>query len=643
MFLGGARRGRASVGDIPKCWHSRPVDSAGTDRNLHIVVPSIGRPTCAHVVSEALGREARLARLTVVSQGCPALVTPELRAEAARRDIVLGEVVLPDAVGPAQARHLGALEGDEDFVGFLDDDITFEQGTLSSLVDGCERHDLGGACGVLVVPEAAPLARLVKGLLFWSIFRDRRQWAAWSRRPVRSAVLSGGMTVFRRALYLRCAASWTSFVPHGYGEDVELSFAISRLAPLVVDPALRVDNTQRQQSTGPAEPTSRALQHLDRYRAFADRHAHTRRHWLAYGVVLVGVLARGVNDGARLPFVRAVAAEGRRAAQRALAPAARAALRWSVGEPLAPNPKPANEKATVGAVVVHYRSETTLEPCLRALATQTRPPDQIAVVANSPLPPSGAAAALDVTVLQNPSNVGFAAACNQAAEALDVDYLWFVNPDVRCEATCLERLLAYASDTAVVAPVLVRTDRQPELSTKTRRYVTPWVLLARELGFGRRLRLGSGHPLATPAVVTAVSGACLLAPTKPFSAVGGFDERYFLYGEDVDLCLRLAPRGVQIGVVTNATAVHASGTGAGGDAPDDEVRRIKGREARRAHALLLERFRSQRAARRYRFGLRLILPARLAVGGRPEDLAAYEWLRGGQQGAHGPVERHLAP
>src|SRR5205085_2814601 len=218
------------------------------------------------------------------------------------------------------------------------------------------------------------------------------------------------------------------------------------------------------------------------------------------------------------------------------------------------------------------------------------------------------------------------AACNQAARALDVDYVWFVNPDVRCEATCLERLLVYASETAVVAPVVVRDDRRPETSTKTRRYVIPWVLLARELGLGRRLRLGAGHPLATPAVVTAVSGACLLAPAAPFLAVGGFDERYFLYGEDVDLCLRLAPRGVQVGVVTNATAVHATGTGAGGRNPDDEIRRIKGREARRAHALLIERFRSERAARRYRFGLRLVLRARLAVAARPEDRAAYEGL-----------------
>ncbi len=324
--------------------------------------------------------------------------------------------------------------------------------------------------------------------------------------------------------------------------------------------------------------------------------------------------------------MRAVAAEGRRAGQRALAPAARAALRWAISEPLAPNPSPANDKATVGAVVVHFRSEETLDACLRALTTQTRPPDEITVVANSPLPPARTDGRDGVTVVENRSNVGFAAACNQAAHALDVDYVWFVNPDVRCEATCLERLLAYASDTAVVAPVLIRGDRRPELSTKTRRYVTPWVLLARELGFGRRLRLGAGHPVATPAVVTSVSGACLLAPAKAFLAVGGFDERYFVYGEDVDLCLRLAPRGVQIGVVTNATAVHASGTGAGGSTPDDEVRAIKGREARRAHALLLERFRSERAARRYLIGLRCVLRTRLAMAERPEDRAAYEWV-----------------
>lgn len=601
------------------------------------MVPTIGRPTCAAVVREALHRERRLSRLTVVSQGCDACLDDGHRREAQRRGVVLSEIALPTAVGPAQARHVGALEGDEEFVGFLDDDITFVRGALTSLVERCERDGLGGACGVLVVPEAGPAGRAVKALLFWSIFRDRRQWAAWATRPVRSAILSGGMTVYRRALYLHCAPAWSSFVPSGYGEDVELSFSVSRLADLVVDPAVRVDNTQRQQSTGPADPTARALQHLERYRSFAARHASTRAHWLAYGGVLAGTLGRGLHQGAGPAFVRAVLGEAVRTVPRvALAP--RPPVRTT---PPPPSPAVTAARATVGAVVVFFHSEATIVECIRSLATQTRPPDVTVVVANSPIPAPVAEelAAAGARIVDLPANVGFGSACNAAVADLDVDYAWFVNPDVACDPFCLGALLAatVGRAPAALAPTLVDRSGRIETSAKSHRYVTPWVLLARELGIGRRLGLGTANTAPGGSVVAAASAACLLVPTSAFAAAGGFDERYFLYGEDVDLCLRLGNAGVETVIVPGAVAVHESGAGSG-RSPAPDVRAIKGREARRSHYLLVQRFRSPRSAERYRRGLVWVLRARLAVararrghgraGVLQQDQAAYEWARG---------------
>jgi N-acetylglucosaminyl-diphospho-decaprenol L-rhamnosyltransferase len=634
--LAGERQpgGRTAAGRAP------PVDSRTTDRNLHIVVPTIGRPTCASVVREALRRERRLTRLTVVSQGCESRLDDGHRRDAERRGVVLTEIALPAAVGPAQARHLGALEGDEEFVGFLDDDITFVRGALSSLVERCERDGLGGACGVLVVPEAGPAGRAVKALLFWSIFRDRRQWAAWATRPVSSAILSGGMTVYRRSLYLHCAPAWTSFVPSGYGEDVELSFSVSRLADLVVDPAVRVDNAQRQQSTGPADPTARALQHLERYRSFAARHATTRAHWLAYGGVLAGILGRGLDQGAGPAFVRAVLGEAVRTAGRVVLPPTAPA--WTA--PMPPS-APEAASATVGAVVVFFHSEDTVLDCVRSLRAQTRPPDAIVVVTNSPVagPLREELAAAGVRIVDMPTNVGFASACNAAVALVqDLDFAWFVNPDVACEPFCLERLLAAAATRgrAALAPTIVDQAGRTETSAKTRLYLTPWVLLARELGIGRRLNLGATAAPASP--VHAVSAACLLVPLPAFTVLGGFDERYFLYGEDVDLCLRLGDAGIETAIVPGAVAVHEAGRGSG-RSPAPGVRAIKGREARRAHYLLLQRFRSPRAAERYRRGLVWVLRARMAVARhRPglegvweQDRAAYEWARDRGRGVSG--------
>jgi hypothetical protein len=85
-----------------------------------------------------------------------------------------------------------------------------------------------------------------------------------------------------------------------------------------------------------------------------------------------------------------------------------------------------------------------------------------------------------------------------------------------------------------------------------------------------------------------------------------------------------------VAVAPDALATHRSGTGSGGT-PDAGIRRIKGREARRAHYLLLERFRSAAAARRYLIGLVWVLRLRLAVAWLvsrsvwDQDRAAYLW------------------
>ncbi|MDQ6948100.1 MAG: glycosyltransferase [Actinomycetota bacterium] len=262
-----------------------------------------------------MARESRLARLTVVVQGGGRVVEGSMQLEADRMRIELKELVLDRPVGPATARFTGTSEGDEEFVGFLDDDIAFDMGSLSDLVDRCEAGQFGGASGVLATADTSLLHRRVKTMLFRSIFKDLRPSSVHARRPVSSDILSGGMTVYRRALYDRSASTSFHFPPDACGEDIELSFSASRCARLVLDPSVRVRNRTRGLSMGPIGTTNRALWRLDLYRDFAARHATSRRHWLAYGLVLIGVTIRGVGEGARWTFIRSALLEGARVAR----------------------------------------------------------------------------------------------------------------------------------------------------------------------------------------------------------------------------------------------------------------------------------------------------------------------------------------
>ena len=81
--------------------------------------------------------------------------------------------------------------------------------------------------------------------------------------------------------------------------------------------------------------------------------------------------------------------------------------------------------------------------------------------------------------------------------------------------------------------------------------------------------------VGTSAVVDWVSGACFMVRREAFASVGGFDERYFLYWEDADLCRRLRTAGYEIRHAPGAVAVHQVG---------QSSRRAKGASVRAFHA-----------------------------------------------------------
>ena len=496
-------------------------------------------------------------------------------------------------------------------------------------------------------------------MLFRSIFRDPRSAAVDAVGVVPSPVLSGGVTVFRRSVFDACAEAMNEFATdYSWGEDFELSYRASLISRLAIDPGVRVRNEHLGMSRADIDRDDVARRRIERYRAFADRHAHRRREWAAYLGVVVALGGMAVRQRAGRDVHRLLVAEAARAMRRTFfdvhvspgdtgAPRSRtaavrrrligarsrtAAVRQTFfGAHVSPGDTGVPRNGAVAAVITYYQSGRRVVAAVESLVAQGVAPTSVTVVANSPVPADIAAdlADLGADVVPADGNLGFAAACNlgagrAAAEA--ADFLWFVNPDVICARDCMETLLRHAGPATAVAPVLRLPDGRVERSVKSRSYLRPAVILSRELGIGRTLRLGSPAPPRRARPVPAVSGACLLVPRAAYERIGGFAEEFFLYGEDVDLCLRLRRSGCSVVVVPEAHAVHASGTGSG-DPADAAVQAIKGREARRAHLLLLRRHRSEAAASRYLAGLAWVLRARRLVRrGSVADQAAWSWL-----------------
>lgn len=174
----------------------------------------------------------------------------------------------------------------------------------------------------------------------------------------------------------------------------------------------------------------------------------------------------------------------------------------------------------------------------------------------------------EVTLRSNPGNPGYGAAANQGISASDAEYVLLLNSDTlihRGALGALEKYLDENPNAAVVGPRLVNPDGTLQPSTYP--YPTPFHVLMEESTLARWVRylpLFRERYLRTwsheySQNVPWVLGAAMAIRRSAFETVGGFDESYFLYWEEVDLCHRLRETGWKIHFSPVATVTHTGG------------------------------------------------------------------------------------
>ena len=227
----------------------------------------------------------------------------------------------------------------------------------------------------------------------------------------------------------------------------------------------------------------------------------------------------------------------------------------------------------VSAVVVSYDSAATLERCLASLPGPDPARFELLVVDNGSRdgsPDLVRERHPQARLLALPANVGFGAAVNRAAAEAGGDALLLLNADAWLLPGALDALSARLDGDprlAWVAPRLLYPDGRPQFAWE------PEVSLLGEAA--RKLRnrfearrwshtlLPRAYALLGPGWYTA---ACALVRLAAFREVGGFDERFFVYFEDTDLCIRLRAAGWALAQEPAASAVHVSAGSGGGRA-----------------------------------------------------------------------------
>jgi GT2 family glycosyltransferase len=215
---------------------------------------------------------------------------------------------------------------------------------------------------------------------------------------------------------------------------------------------------------------------------------------------------------------------------------------------------------TTAVVIPNYDGRRWIEGCLDSVAAQTVAPAEVVVVDNGSTDGSAdlAAAREDVRVLSLGSNLGFAAAANRGIAATAADAVALVNTDVVLAPDWLERMAAALDgDAGSVACKMV------DLADPAVLYDAGDVL-RRDGVCEQRGRFEPDDGLDTPGEVFAACAGAALYRREAVESVGGFDERLFLYLEDVDLGLRLRLAGWRCRYEPRAVARHA---GEGSEGP----------------------------------------------------------------------------
>ncbi|MGE3476980.1 MAG: glycosyltransferase family 2 protein [Rhodospirillaceae bacterium] len=217
----------------------------------------------------------------------------------------------------------------------------------------------------------------------------------------------------------------------------------------------------------------------------------------------------------------------------------------------------------VDVVIVNYRSAAYTAACVGAVHRVAQGDGVAAnvIVVNN----SGGAPDLEAQVgargpadfVHNTSNLGFGAACNIGAARGAAPLILFLNPDAVLKPGYFQAAAAFMNDPAnrqvgILGPAIEREDGAvSETSADLPSFAS---LMTRTLGLSRAFLPAGRHARSGP--VGQVMGAALLIRRPLFRDLAGFDPRFFLYYEDVDLCARAASRGAATYYLTAARAAH---------------------------------------------------------------------------------------
>ncbi len=226
----------------------------------------------------------------------------------------------------------------------------------------------------------------------------------------------------------------------------------------------------------------------------------------------------------------------------------------------------------LSVIIVSWNAKSYLLQCLESVFRQA-PSDRLEVIVVDNASTDGSPEAVrrgypEVKLICNASNDGFAKANNIGIAASSGDYLFFINSDVVVDDGCFEKLIQYMdahADVGLLGPRIRNADGT--LQRTFMGFPSLWNTLCRALALDSLFphsRMFGSYFLTywngtDTRAVDVINGCFWMVRRSALSAVGLLDERFFMYGEDVDWCRRFASRDWKVVFFAGAEALHYGG------------------------------------------------------------------------------------
>ncbi|HBI33980.1 MAG TPA: hypothetical protein DEA43_03810 [Candidatus Moranbacteria bacterium] len=212
----------------------------------------------------------------------------------------------------------------------------------------------------------------------------------------------------------------------------------------------------------------------------------------------------------------------------------------------------------VSIIIPNYKSEQYLSRCIQTLQAHSAGSlFEIIIINNDDAPITSIGSTENIHLIENGINEGFAKACNRGAKIAKGEFLFFLNPDTEIVSGNIADFLAAFKNKSVGIAAPQLTVPSGEIQKWSAGYeINLCSTIKNNLGFVKNKNLSEQTDIIE---ADWVSGAAFIIKKTLFEDIGGFDENFFMYFEDVDLCKRVKEKKLSILVLPLIQVLHIGG------------------------------------------------------------------------------------